>query len=211
MCIDYIPVALAVDAVVEALSNFEGALVFVSHDVHFIRKIASHVIHVEQGKLRHYPGPYDYYLDKTGQLSSRATQTSLSNGSPARGGTTTRPEDAKSRKRREAELRQALSKKRKVKQDEIKKYEQKYLARYKQPQSKPIKSKSNLYVLEEPKINIKKERRQYESEFLARYRKQQKAIPKKASKQLEWEPEPKKDKKQEIKQNHIELSCWVFV
>ena len=118
----------SIDTVIEALSQFKGTLVFISHDVHFIRKIASHVIHVEQGKLRHYPGPYDYYLDKTGQLSSRATQTSLSNGSPARGGTTTRPEDAKSRKRREAELRQALSKKRKVKQDIIDKLEAKISA-----------------------------------------------------------------------------------
>jgi len=118
----------SIDTVIEALSQFKGTLVFISHDVHFIRKIASHVIHVEQGKLRHYPGPYDYYLDKTGQLSSRATQTSLSNGSPVRGGTTARPEDAKSRKRREAELRQALSKKRKVKQDVIDKLEAKISA-----------------------------------------------------------------------------------
>ena len=118
----------SIDTVIEALSQFKWTLVFISHDVHFIRKIASHVIHVEQGKLRHYPGPYDYYLDKTGQLSSRATQTSLSNGSPARGGTTTRPEDAKSRKRREAEQRQALSKKRKVKQDVIDKLEAKISA-----------------------------------------------------------------------------------
>ena len=39
-----------------------------------------------------------------------------------------RPEDAKSRKRREAELRQALSKKRKVKQDVIDKLEAKISA-----------------------------------------------------------------------------------
>ena len=46
----------------------------------------------------------------------------------AKGGTTTRPEDAKSRKRREAEQRQALSKKRKVKQDVIDKLEAKISA-----------------------------------------------------------------------------------
>ena len=115
----------SIDTVIEALSQFKGTLVFISHDVHFIRKIASHVIHVEQGKLRHYPGPYSYYLEKTGQLSSRATQTSLSNGSPAKGETATRHKDAKSRKRREAELRQSLSKKRKGKQDVIDKLEAK--------------------------------------------------------------------------------------
>ncbi len=118
----------SIDTVIEALSQFKGTLVFISHDVHFIRKIASHVIHVEQGKLRHYPGPYDYYLDKTGQQSSRATQTSLPNGAPASGVTAARHEDPKSRKRREAEQRQALSKKRKVKQDLIDKLEAKIAA-----------------------------------------------------------------------------------
>jgi len=118
----------SIDTVIEALSQFKGTIVFISHDVHFIRKIASHVIHVEQGKLQHYPGPYDYYLDKTGQQSSHATQTSLPNGAPARGGTAASREDAKSRKRREAEQRQALSKKRKVKQDLIDKLEAKIAA-----------------------------------------------------------------------------------
>jgi len=118
----------SIDTVIEALSQFKGTIVFISHDVHFIRKIASHVIHVEQGKLQHYPGPYDYYLDKTGQQSSHATQTSLANGAPARGGTAASREDAKSRKRREAEQRQALSKKRKVKQDLIDKLEAKIAA-----------------------------------------------------------------------------------
>ena len=70
----------SIDMLIEALVQFKGTLVFISHDVHFIRKMASHVIHVELGKLRHYPGPYNYYLEKTGQQSSRATETSLSNG-----------------------------------------------------------------------------------------------------------------------------------
>ena len=118
----------SIDTVIEALSQFKGTLVFISHDVHFIRKIASHVIHVEQGQLRHYPGPYNYYLDKTGQQSSRATQTSLANGAPVKGSSPTGREDAKARKRREAEQRQVLSKKRKAKQDIIDKLEAKIAA-----------------------------------------------------------------------------------
>ncbi len=109
----------SIDTVIEAMSQFKGTLVFISHDVHFIRKIASRVIHVEQGQLRHYPGPYDYYLDKTGQQSSRATQTSLTNGVPVKGGSSPGREDAKARKRREAKQRQVLSKKRRAKQDAI--------------------------------------------------------------------------------------------
>ena len=118
----------SIDTVIEALLQFKGTLVFISHDVHFIRKTASSVIHVEQGKLRHYPGPYDYYLDKTGQQSSRATQTSLANRTPAKGSKSASREDAKARKRREAETRQALSRKRKSKQDIIERLEIKIAA-----------------------------------------------------------------------------------
>ena len=113
----------SIDTLIEALSQFNGTMVFISHDVHFIRKIASHVIHVEQGKLRHYPGPYDYYLEKTGQQPARAAETSLTNGSPVKAPDGAKREDAKTRKRREAEARQALSKKRKSQQAVIDKSE----------------------------------------------------------------------------------------
>ena len=113
----------SIDTLIEALSQFNGTMVFISHDVHFIRKIASHVIHVEQGKLRHYPGPYDYYLEKTGQQPARAAETSLTNGSPVKAPDGAKGQDAKTRKRREAEARQALSKKRKSQQAVIDKSE----------------------------------------------------------------------------------------
>ena len=113
----------SIDTLIEALSQFNGTMVFISHAVHFIRKIASHVIHVEQGKLRHYPGPYDYYLEKTGQQAARAAETSLTNGSPVKAPDGAKRQDAKTRKRREAEARQALSKKRKSQQAVIDKSE----------------------------------------------------------------------------------------
>ena len=51
-----------------ALEAYEGTLVFISHDVHFIRKLATKVLHVNAGKLSSYPGGYDYFLEKTGVL-----------------------------------------------------------------------------------------------------------------------------------------------
>ena len=113
----------SIDTLIDALSQFNGTMVFISHDVHFIRKIASHVIHVERGKLKHYPGPYNYYLEKTGQQASRATETSLDRGSSVKSSAGLKREDGKARKRREAEARQALSKKRKSQQTLIDKSE----------------------------------------------------------------------------------------
>ncbi len=112
----------SVDALIEALQPFEGTLIFISHDVHFIRVLANHVVRVENGRLRHFTGGYQYYLDKTSQ-SARAALTSSNSGgaSPASpnhsGRRGTPPSDAapaidrKEQKRMEAEQRQARSRK----------------------------------------------------------------------------------------------------
>jgi ATP-binding cassette subfamily F protein 3 len=58
----------SIDALIGALSQFEGTLIFISHDVYFIRQLAQHVLHVNNGKLTHYHGDYQYYLDKSATL-----------------------------------------------------------------------------------------------------------------------------------------------
>ncbi len=78
----------SVDALIEALQPYEGTLIFISHDVHFIRVLANHVVRVENGRLRHFTGGYQYYLDKTSQ-SARAALTS--SGSNFGGASSTSP------------------------------------------------------------------------------------------------------------------------
>jgi ATP-binding cassette subfamily F protein 3 len=56
----------SVEGLIGALQRYEGTLVFISHDVHFIRSLATNVLHVNQGKVTRYVGGYDYYLEKTG-------------------------------------------------------------------------------------------------------------------------------------------------
>jgi ATP-binding cassette, subfamily F, member 3 len=55
----------SIDALIGALESFTGTLIFISHDVYFIRKLARHVLHVNNGQLTHYHGDYQYYLDKS--------------------------------------------------------------------------------------------------------------------------------------------------
>ncbi|MBF0715159.1 ribosomal protection-like ABC-F family protein [Gemelliphila palaticanis] len=50
-----------------ALENYEGTLVFVSHDRYFINKIATKVLDVEEDKFNIYLGNFDYYLEKKEQ------------------------------------------------------------------------------------------------------------------------------------------------
>ena len=52
-----------------ALAKYEGSLVFISHDVHFIRKLGTTVWHINNGKLTKYAGDYDYYLEKSGGIA----------------------------------------------------------------------------------------------------------------------------------------------
>ncbi|MFM7100422.1 MAG: ABC-F family ATP-binding cassette domain-containing protein, partial [Verrucomicrobiota bacterium] len=79
----------SIDTLVAALSEYQGTLVFVSHDVHFIRCVATRVVHVNGGRLTPYAGDYDYYLEKTRAGSARAALTAPGDGRPAaRGGGT---------------------------------------------------------------------------------------------------------------------------
>ncbi len=59
---------LTVESLTLALERYEGTLVFISHDVHFIRRLATKVLHVNAGQVSAYPGSYDYFLEKTGAL-----------------------------------------------------------------------------------------------------------------------------------------------
>ena len=56
----------AIEGLILALQRFEGTLVFISHDVHFIRSLATKVLHINAGQVTAYSGGYDYYLEKTG-------------------------------------------------------------------------------------------------------------------------------------------------
>ena len=76
----------SIDALIGALKQYEGTLIFISHDVHFIRAIATTVLHIGAGKLTPYAGDYQYYLDKTRAGSERAALTAgekLVNAQPA--------------------------------------------------------------------------------------------------------------------------------
>jgi len=51
----------------EQLLNFKGALLFVSHDRHFVNKVADRIMELDRGHLRLYPGNYQAYLELKAQ------------------------------------------------------------------------------------------------------------------------------------------------
>jgi len=57
----------------EAIKNYEGTVVVVSHDRYFISQIANRIVEIRDGELRSYPGGYQYYLAKKEEERTKAT------------------------------------------------------------------------------------------------------------------------------------------
>lgn len=53
------------DVLLDVLKKYEGTILFVSHDRHFLSELAQNVYEVDKGQINIYPGNYDYYLSKT--------------------------------------------------------------------------------------------------------------------------------------------------
>jgi len=51
-----------VEALAEALIAYEGTLIFTSHDRHFLKRVASSIIEVRDGRVVNYRGQYETYL-----------------------------------------------------------------------------------------------------------------------------------------------------
>ncbi|AIT67852.1 ABC transporter ATP-binding protein [Haemophilus influenzae] len=60
------------------LLDFQGSIIFISHDRSFIRKMATRIVDLDRGQLRSYPGNYDLYLTtKEENLRVEALQNEL--------------------------------------------------------------------------------------------------------------------------------------
>ncbi len=57
----------SVDALIEALRDFEGTICCISHDLYFLNALADHVVHVDHGKITVYPGNYEYFKRRQSQ------------------------------------------------------------------------------------------------------------------------------------------------
>ena len=51
-----------VNALAQALADFEGSVIIVSHDRTFIRKVSSQILEIRNGHVELYPGTYDDYV-----------------------------------------------------------------------------------------------------------------------------------------------------
>jgi ATP-binding cassette subfamily F protein 3 len=59
------------EVLMDALEQYQGTLIFISHDVTFIRRLAQKVLHIHSGRITTYAGGYEYYLRKNQTLNER--------------------------------------------------------------------------------------------------------------------------------------------
>ena len=127
----------SVDMLENALQNFPGTIVLISHDEHLVRAVANRVIDIRDGKVTVYDGDYDYYLYKREDLAARAAEaageSTLAATKATESTSTAQPSVAalkpaegkktKEQKRAEAQARAALNKKLKGVRNQLKKIE----------------------------------------------------------------------------------------
>jgi len=140
----------SIDALVGALAQFEGTLVFISHDVYFIKALGNKVTHVAAGKLTHYAGDYQYYLEKSKATGERAGLTSAGEARESFSATKT-PNERKEQKRKEAQERQARSSEKKAQQRKVSELE-------KEIETREARQKILITELENPETYQKPER-----------------------------------------------------
>ncbi|RSJ65017.1 putative ABC transporter ATP-binding protein YjjK [Streptococcus oralis] len=62
-----------------ALIDFDGTLLFVSHDRYFINRVATHVLELSENGSTLYLGDYDYYVDKKAEVEMIQTEEASTN------------------------------------------------------------------------------------------------------------------------------------
>ncbi|MBW4575639.1 MAG: ATP-binding cassette domain-containing protein [Aphanothece sp. CMT-3BRIN-NPC111] len=67
----------AKEMVEEALQNYDGTAIIVSHDRYFISKVANKIVEIRDGEFRIYLGDYHYYLDKIAEEKEQARLAAL--------------------------------------------------------------------------------------------------------------------------------------
>jgi ATP-binding cassette, subfamily F, member 3 len=55
----------------EALKEYDGSVIIVSHDRFFISQVANKIVEIKEGELIEYRGDYHYYLDKVAEVEAK--------------------------------------------------------------------------------------------------------------------------------------------
>jgi ATP-binding cassette subfamily F protein 3 len=90
----------------DALNNYEGTVLYVSHDRYFINRTAHRILDLTGHRFVNYIGNYDYYLEKRDtQMAALGLEGSSALPASAQTGTSDTKQDWKAQKEEQAKLR----------------------------------------------------------------------------------------------------------
>lgn len=69
----------------KAIKDYDGTMVFISHDRHFINTFADRIFEIRDGVFNIYPGNYDVYLEKTASKEPVKDNAKIIDEKPTRG------------------------------------------------------------------------------------------------------------------------------
>ncbi len=140
----------------EALNEYDGTLLYVSHDRYFVNKTANTILELSAGGLTKYLGNYDDYIAKKEQLFSVGAASSSLNASASQEATAAKL-DFKEQKRIEAEKRKLQNRISKI-EEEIEKLEAEKAAideEFVKPENMTNSAKLNELTAKQNDINAK--------------------------------------------------------
>ena len=102
----------------DVLQNYKGTLCLVSHDIEFVRNVATTIIAMQDQGVKKYFGNYDYFLEKTAAENNPPTTENIKPAEKS-------DNNAKARRQERAKQRQALSAEKKAAEKRVSELEKK--------------------------------------------------------------------------------------
>lgn len=89
----------------QALKNYTGTVLYVSHDRYFINETATRILDLKNHKFVNYIGNYDYYMEKSQELLATQVEEQIHGQTTAKSQTSTAKADWKQQKELQAQKR----------------------------------------------------------------------------------------------------------
>lgn len=102
----------SVESLAEALLAFKGTVIFTSHDRHFMKRVASHIIEVRDGRVVNYHGDYEAYLysvNKEIEEGERELAANRLSKAPVQASKSVGKAEVKAARRNERDIRKELN------------------------------------------------------------------------------------------------------
>jgi len=92
----------------KAMRDYEGTMIFISHDRHFINRIADCIVEIRDGRLRSFPGNYNDYMEKKIAQAQTPAPAASVNLQATNSGAISKKEDRRQRAERLQEKQRVL-------------------------------------------------------------------------------------------------------